>query len=113
MRDDSASAASAENVDCGLVCPLQLTIPASIQLLMIYFLIRFTHECQLLACSRQVQTYQHWPPCPPQFLLVDQHTCNGWGISHVEYCPLQQLGGRYAMSGVLHIIRLQLYKMMQ
>ena len=71
MRDDSASAARAENADCGLVCPFQLTIPAPIQLLMIYFLIRVTHECQLLAGSCQVQTYQHWPAHPPQLLSVD------------------------------------------
>ena len=57
--------------DRDLVCPFQLTIPASIKLLMINFLIRITHECQLLACSYQVQTYQHWPPCPPQLLSVD------------------------------------------
>ena len=116
MAEDSASAAraeNAENADFGLVCPFQLTIPDPIQLLMIYFLIRITHKCQLLACSSQVQTYPHWPAHPPQLLSVGNSTCNGWGISHVEYCPLQQPGGRDAMPGVFHIIRCQLYKMMQ
>ena len=80
---------------------------------MIHFLIRFTHECQLLAGSSQVQMYPHWTALPPQLLSVGNSTRNGWGVSHVEYCPLQQPGGRDAMAGVLHIITIQLYKMMQ